>query len=121
MAYLTQSTSDLVTVKRFLYDVRRKWYNIGLELGVEHNKLDEIQDKHGTDYDACLREMLKIWLKFYPNKPTWGHLADALKEQAIDEKELADEGMVAYCIVAFALHDQYLLVVHISWRTPKFE
>ena len=106
MTYLTQS--DLVTVKRFLYDVKRKWYNIGLELGVEHNKLDEIQDKHGTDYDTCLREMLKIWLKFYPNKPTWRQLADALKEQAIDERELADDGMVAYCIVAFSLHDTFL-------------
>ena len=119
MAYL--APSDLVTVKRFLYDVRRKWYNIGLELGVEHDKLDIIQDKNGTDYDACLREMLKIWLKFYPNKPTWGQVADALMERAIDEKELADEGMVAYCIVAFALHDRYLLAVLISWRTPKFE
>lgn len=92
MAYLT--SHDLATVKRFLYNVRRKWYNIGLELGVEHNKLDEIQDTHRTDYDTCVREMLKIWLKFYPEKPTWGQLADALKQRAIDERELADEGKV---------------------------
>ena len=91
MDFLTPD--DLVTVKRFLYKANHKWYNIGLELGVKASKLDQIQAKHGTDYDACLREMLQIWLKFYPNKPTWSRLADALKEQAVAENEIADKGM----------------------------
>ena len=97
MAFLMPN--DLVTVKRFLYEAKRKWYNIGLELGVEDLMLDEIQARHGTDYDACLREMLQIWLRFYPNKPTWGRLADALKEQAVAENELADKGMCVHDLV----------------------
>ena len=94
MAFLMPN--DLATVKRFLYEAKRKWYNIGLELGVEDSMLDEIQARHGTDYDACLREMLQIWLRFYPNKPTWGLLADALREQAVAENELADKGMCVH-------------------------
>ena len=94
MAFLTPD--DLATVKRFLFEAKRKWYNIGLELGVKDSMLDEIKAGHGTDYDACLREMLQIWLRFYPNKPTWDRLADALGEQAVAENELADKGMCVH-------------------------
>ena len=97
MAFLMPN--DLVAVKRFLNDAKRKWYNIGLELRVKASKLDEIQAKHGTDYDACLREMLQIWLRFYPNKPTWSRLADALKEQAVAENKLSDEGMCVHGLI----------------------
>ena len=97
MAFLTPD--DLATVKRFLFEAKRKWYNIGLELGVKDPILDEIQAKHGTDYDACLREMLQNWLRFNPNKPTWDRLANALKEQAVAENELADKGMCVHGLV----------------------
>ena len=97
MAFLMPD--DLATVKRFLFEAKRKWYNIGLELGVKDPILDEIQAKHGTDYDACLREMLQNWLRFNPNKPTWDRLANALKEQAVAENELADKGMCVHGLV----------------------
>ena len=94
MAFLRPD--DLVAVKRFLFEAKHKWYNIGLELRVKDSMLDEIKARHGTDYDACLREMLQIWLRFYPKKPTWDRLADALKEQAVAENELADKGMCVH-------------------------
>ena len=94
MAFLT--AADLVTVKGFLFNAKKKWYNIGLELGVKAEKLDQINDEYGFDYDACLRQMLRIWLKFYHNRPSWNQLADALKQEAVDEDELADEGMAVY-------------------------
>lgn len=91
MAHLTKD--DLNTVKKFLYSARKKWYNIGLELGVPDDKLDEIKEECGTKHDEALRKMLQIWLKSYPERPTWGQLATALTDPAIDEKELAEEGI----------------------------
>ena len=93
MAFL--ETNDLVTVKKFLFNVKEKWYNIGLHLKVTPSELDQIQARHKADldYDVCLREMLQIWLNHYPIKPTWGQLEDALREKDVGEDELADEGM----------------------------
>ena len=91
MAYLT--SDDLKTVKKFLFSARKKWYNIGLELGLKADKLDEIQDNCGKNYDEGLLRMLQIWLKSFPNRPTWDQLAKALTDEAIDEAELAERGM----------------------------
>ena len=88
--YLT--SYDLETVVKFLYSARKKWYNIGLELGLKVDKLDEIKDNCGKDYDEGLIQMLQIWLKSFPNRPTWDQLAKALTDEAIDEGELAERG-----------------------------
>ena len=74
--------------REFLYDIRRKWYDIGVELDVPTNELDTIRDKF-KDQKDCLNEMLKERLK----KPlTWSELSKALRARYIDEEELADEG-----------------------------
>ena len=73
--------------REFLYDIRRKWYDIGVELDVPTNKLDTIRDKF-KDQKDCLNEMLKERLK----KPlTWSELSKALRARCINEEELADE------------------------------
>ena len=97
MAHLTKN--DLAMVKKFLFGARKKWYNIGLELNVKSDKLDDIKDEYGTKHDECLREMLKIWLKSYPIKPTWNQLAKALAEEAIEENELAALGTISFAFV----------------------
>ena len=47
-------------VRSLLYFVRRKWYNIGIELSLDVEELDTIKRVHQNDPDECLVEMLKI-------------------------------------------------------------
>ena len=90
MAYLTKE--DLVKVRDFLYYVKLKWYDLGLELGVKEEDLDEIKSQCGGKSADCLRDMIKKWLRFFPDKPTWEKLATALEAKAVNEKELAIQG-----------------------------
>jgi hypothetical protein len=85
---------DLVTVRDFLFDVRLKWYDIGMELMVKEGELDIIQSRNKDDFEVCLREMLKVRLKSFRNGPlTWKNIAEALEKKAISELQLASEGI----------------------------
>jgi hypothetical protein len=81
---------DLSEAKNFLFGIRLKWYDLGLELKVKEEELDVIKHKEKDDPNACLREMLRIPLK---SGLTWTRLAIALFSEAINEYELAKEGM----------------------------
>lgn len=82
--------NDLKDVRDFLYEVRLKWYNLGLEMEVAVEDLDEIETKKMDPSDS-LREMLKNRLKSVDNPLTWKMLANALRARAINELELAEK------------------------------
>ena len=88
---MTLRMNDLSEVRNFLFNVRLKWYNLGLEVKVAIENLDEIEGRKLKDPGDCLREMLKIRLKNVNNPLTWKMLADALRAKAIDELELAEQ------------------------------
>ena len=69
---------SLKNVRGLLYDVREKWYDIGIELEIDAKELDIIRDKF-ADPGTCLLEMIKIWLKSINPQPTWKTLADVLR------------------------------------------
>lgn len=82
---------DLREARDFLYDVRHKWYDIGLELMVKAKELDEIKSDN-TDSGYCLREMLKVRLKNCTEPLTWKKIAEALEAKAVKEEALASQG-----------------------------
>ena len=86
---------DLGTVLKATIDARTNWYNLGLELEVKVEVLDDIQTRH-SDPKVQLREMLKTWLKRGRN-PTWRTLADAIKSPIVDEPRLAEKLEEKYC------------------------
>ena len=53
--------------------ISRKWYDIGVYLKVELNKLDGIKDRCKKDNDKCLTAMLAAWLSNPKPEapPTW--------------------------------------------------
>ena len=79
---------DLRAVRNFLYPIRRKWYDIGIELGLDIDMLDTLKSMHSDPKD-CLTEMLKVWLKSIEPPPTWTALGDALSMDAVGESEFA--------------------------------
>ena len=87
------TTDDLKEVRDLLYEVRRKWYDIGLELGLKVDELDTIKASYSeAQILDRLTEMLKKWLKLTTPQPTWEALELALRSKAVDEQELANEG-----------------------------
>lgn len=94
---------SLKEVRDFLYDIRLKWYDLGLELEVKEEDLDEIRVKYKDDPSDCQREMIKIWLRFVDNPPTWNALAKALRAKAIKEIALAIEGNDGHAVHLFIL------------------
>ena len=46
-------------LERELFNVKRKWYNIGLQLGVSDDRLEEIEERHRGDHEKCLRYTLR--------------------------------------------------------------
>ena len=78
----------LKDIREFLYEVRLKWYDLGIELDCDITDLDVIKLMHQNPKD-CLREMIKNRLKFVDNPLTWSAIAKALSAAAVDEEELA--------------------------------
>ena len=64
---------DLVLVRT------TKWYNLGLQLGIEDTELDVIEENNPKDIDACKRKMFKTWLRITPS-PSYQQLVEALQE-----------------------------------------
>lgn len=81
-------------IRELFYDVRLKWFDLGIELKVNMEELDVVKLKNGNDPGVCFREMLRIWLKIIDNPPTWKAMADALTAKAINELGLAKKGNI---------------------------
>ena len=47
---------DLPTVINELFEARHKWFDIGLQLKLNHSELKSIEDKYRSDPSNCLRE-----------------------------------------------------------------
>ena len=90
------SEKDLLKVMEELADVRAKWYNIGLGLGLSVGTLDGIKTDHSNISD-CLREALKTWLKAYLPPPTWSKVVEALGTKTVGEAKLATDLECKYC------------------------
>jgi hypothetical protein len=76
---------DLAAVYSCLFEVRSKWFSIGLELGVDATKLTDIE-RDGSDDGKALRKMLMIILK---KQISGQRLCEALREHVVDEAVLA--------------------------------
>ena len=76
---------DLAAVYSCLFEVRSKWFSIGLELGVDATKLTDIE-RDGSDDGKALRKMLMIILK---KQISGRRLCEALREHVVDEAVLA--------------------------------
>ena len=82
------SEKDLLNVMEELADVRAKWYNIGLGLGLSVGTLNSIGTEHSNNSDS-LRATLMKWLNAYSPPPTWSKVVEALRTKTVDEARLA--------------------------------
>ena len=72
-----------------LYQVRAKWYDIGVQLDICTGTLDAIKVQNG-ELGVCLREMLNHWLKNKSQEATFDALIEALASEPVGENTLAE-------------------------------
>ena len=85
--------TNLKEVRELLYDVRRKWYDIGIELELDHEELDNIKAAHPQELLNCLNEMIKKWLKSTKPQARWKALEAALRAAPVGEVKIANKGI----------------------------
>ena len=84
------TSDDLPLVFEKLHHVRKKWYEIGLQLpGPSVDDLETISLENKNDQNICLRKVLMLWLK--SGKATWSAMCSALENCTIGERVLAEE------------------------------
>lgn len=72
-----------------LFDVKKKWYSIGLQLKVPDAKLDEIEHTCKDDLARALRLVLQEWRNQIGPRPTWAGVVKALRTRTVNEQDLA--------------------------------
>ena len=75
--------------------VSNEWEDIGILLDVDDGLLRQIKTDNAGDSRACLREMLRAWLKRSNPPPTWSELKEALESQGNDD--IASQIRAKYC------------------------
>ena len=69
---------ELKVLLRELRKVASEWEDIGIELDIEEQYLRHIKSDNIGDSKACLREMLRVWLRCVAPPPLWSSMANAL-------------------------------------------
>ena len=87
---------DLAAVRRALFDIRAKWYHIGVELGLPVGTLNAIRTQF-TDLTDCVTEMCTKWLQGTHPSPTWNDLIKAVESPFVGENCLAQKLRNTYC------------------------
>ena len=86
---MSLSLNDLPLVLEELHDVRKKWYEIGLQLSVPVEDLESVLSEHKNDQNFCLCRVLITWLK--SGRANWPTMCSVLTNRTIGEKVLAGE------------------------------
>ena len=87
------TVDNLRVLTKELHNVRAKWYNIGVQLGVSVGTLKAIKEQYLNDPTDCLRETLTSLL--ISSIPTWTNIVDALS--VVGEVRLAADLQYKYC------------------------
>ena len=102
--YSRQSTSDesekptLKSALKVLQNkVSNKWEDIGIQLDIDDGQLSQIKTDNAGDSKACLREMLRAWLKRAYPPPSWSEMIEALESQG--NEDIASQIRDKYCYV----------------------
>lgn len=82
---------DLAAVQNYLARATHKWVDIGVQLELDPEYLENLRsNKKSSDKDN-MRRMILTWLKGEEVVPTWTSLCAALRAAAVDEVAIADK------------------------------
>ena len=79
---------DLRTVQGALWDAKCKWYNLGLDFGLDESSLDAIRVNY-QEVEDRFREVL--WKCLKSVTPSWKALVKALRAPTVDIPHIASK------------------------------
>ena len=70
-----------LTVRNVINEIEpvTRWFELGLQLDIEHHELEKIRNNNRDQTDPCKMEMVAHWLKNDPTS-TWKKLCEALEK-----------------------------------------
>ena len=83
------TTKDLKVVHESLWEVRSKWRNLGIQLDMKIEDLEEIAANNNQKVDDCFADCIIRWLRQSNPPPTWTFLIKALKSPTVGFQDLA--------------------------------
>ena len=78
---------DSASVLRYLNNVVRELFKLGIYLGLPSSKLEAIEKDFPTDTDRRRIQLVRVWMSSSPDPPCWWLLAQALEQ--VDHRALA--------------------------------
>lgn len=112
--YVPKSTqltvADLVKVQKEAWTAREKWYDIGLQLGLLSDVLNNITSCSNQGPDVYFRLMLEKWLRDGHLERTWQKLISSLESDQVDfgalaQSILAKVESITACAEQCSVHD----------------
>ena len=88
--------NDIKTVRKEVFPAAAKYYDLGIELGLDPDYLNTLTSKSDEEN---LHELLLRWLSGVYPEPTWEALCEALRNPAVKHELLAEEIEENYCKV----------------------
>ena len=82
---------NLKDVQDLVWDVRTKWDDLGLELGIKISDLEMIEKNCNKDVNSCFKKMLLMWLRMVDPFPSWEGLVSALGKSSVGRKDIAEK------------------------------
>ena len=113
---ITSDTDHLTDVTAAINDVKIKWREIGLFLGISHMRL-EVLEQEEDDLDDKLNGMVEHWLKERYSvenfgRPSWKALVEAIAARAGgDNRSFASEIAEKHSGVGMFFSTSYELVI----------
>ena len=78
-----------------LFDIRTRWFSLGLQLGIHPGTLNTIEHQYQRDPDKCLLKLLIEWLK--SGEASWEKLISALTNKTLGETNIAGKLEEKHC------------------------
>ena len=85
------TTKDTKVVLKVLWSTRSKWFNVGIELGMDTTDLDAIKMNNNRDVDQCFTDMIIKWLQQEKSLSNWNSILSALRSPTVGREDLADD------------------------------
>ncbi len=87
--------SDFREVRAALHIARLQWQNLGIELGISVDDLENMRDE-GRDNEQRLEKMVMAWLGTQSLLPSWEKLVGALQTEVVGREDVAQDIMDRY-------------------------
>ena len=83
-------SSSYKTVQKLLWPARSEWYNLGIALEVDLNKLANIKKSNLSNCDDCFNDMLKSCSETNTSI-TWTGVCEALRTSTVARNDVAEK------------------------------